>query len=212
MMTAKWFGCVVSGGLAVSATAFARADDSGSYADFDLGRAGYSVAADAHFPTVTFSAVDSRIKDTSWGVTFGYRFIPYFGTEVGYVSLGKESFPAVDVGGDAGAHATASFSSGGPTLALVGAFQVGYLEMFVKAGYLFARAQLSVVGTDGATKLNTKMTASTPVPLGGVGLRYEFSERWHVKLEFDRYDGVGDGESTGVANVNVTTLGVGVLF
>jgi hypothetical protein len=212
MMTAKWLGYVVSGGLAVFATTLARADDSGSYADFDLGRATYSVAADAHLPAVTFSAVDSHIKDTSWGVTFGYRFTPHFGTEVGYVSLGKESFPAVDVGGDAGAHGTVSFSSGGPTLALVGAFQVGYLEMFVKAGYLFARAELSVVGTDGSTKLNAKMTASTPVPMGGVGLRYEFSERWHVKVEFDHYDGVGDAESTGVASVNVATWGVGFLF
>jgi hypothetical protein len=212
MMTAKWLGCVVSGGLAVFVTTLARADDSGSYADFDLGRAAYSVATDVHFPAVTLSAVDSHIKDTSWGVTLGYRFIPYFGTEVGYVSLGKESFPAVDIGGDAGAHGTTSFFSGGPTLALVGAFQVGYLEMFVRAGYLFARAELSVVGTDGATKLNGKMTATTPVPLGGIGLRYEFSERWHVKFEFDHYDGVGDAESTGVANVNVATLGVGILF
>ena len=95
-------------------------------------------------------------------------------------------------------------------MALVGAFQIGYLEMFVEAGYLFAHADLSVAGTDGSTKLNAKVTASTPAPLVGAGCRYEFSERWHLKVEFDRYDGVGDAMSTGDANFTVVTVGLGI--
>jgi opacity protein-like surface antigen len=212
MMTLQWLGRVVSGGLAVCAATFAYADDSGFYADFDLGRATYSVATEVHFPADTLSAVDSHSKDTSWGATVGYRFTPHFGSEVGYVNLGKESFPALDAASGGSAHGAASFSSGGPTVTLVGAFQVGYLEMFVKAGYLFAHADLSVAGTDGATKLNAKVTASTPAPLVGVGFRYEFSERWHLKVEFDRYDGVGDAMSTGDTDFTVVTVGVGYLF
>ena len=212
MMTVTCLRRVVLGGLAVCAATVVHADDSGFYADFDLGRATYSVATDVHFPADTLSAVDAHIKDTAWGATVGYRFTPHFGSEVGYVNLGKESFPALDVSSGGSAHGTASFSSGGPALALVGAFQIGYLEMFVKAGYLFAHADLSVAGADGATKLNAKVTMSTPAPLVGVGCRYEFSERWHVKVEFDRYDGVGEGMSTGGGNVNVGTLGVGYFF
>ena len=212
MMTVTCLRRVVLGGLAVCATTVVHAGDSGFYADFDFGRATYSVATDVHFPADTLSAVDSHIKDTSWGATVGYRFTPHFGSEVGYVNLGKESFPALDVSSGGSAHGTASFSAGGPALALVGAFQVGYLEMFVKAGYLFAHADLSVAGADGATKLNGKVTMSTPAPLAGVGCRYEFSERWHVKVEFDRYEGVVEGMSTGGRNVSVGTLGVGYLF
>jgi opacity protein-like surface antigen len=212
MMTAKCFGRVVLGGLAIFATRFASADDSGFYADFDVGRATYSLETDIHFPAATLSAVDPHIKDTSWGATLGYRFTPHFGSEVGYVNLGKESIPAPDASVGGSAHGTASFSSGGPALALVGAFQIGFLEMFVKAGYLFAHADLSIAGTDGATKLDSKVTASTPAPLAGVGCRYEFSDRWHVKLEFDHYDGVGDAATTGALNINVATLGIGYLF
>jgi hypothetical protein len=212
MMTAKCFGRVVYAGLGIFAASFAHADDSGFYADFDLGRATYAVATEVHFPADTLSVVDPHGKDTSWGLTVGYRFTPHFGSEVGYVNLGNESFPAVDVTAGSTAHGTASFSSGGPALALVGAFQIGYVEVFVKAGYLFAHADVSVAGLDGTTKLNAKVTASTPAPLAGVGCRYEFSEHWHLKLEFDHYDGVGDAMSTGDTNVNVATVGVGYLF
>jgi hypothetical protein len=212
MMTVKSFERVVLGGLALFATTSSYAEDSGFYGDFDLGRATYSYAAAVNFPAVTLSAAAPRIKDTSWGATVGYRFTPHFGTELGYVSLGKTSVPAADASGAGAAHGTFSFNSGGPAVALVGAVQVGYLELFLKLGYLFEHADLSVAGTDGSTKLNVKVTASTPAPLAGLGLRYEFNDRWHGKLEFDHYDSVGNTETTGAANINVTTLGIGFLF
>jgi hypothetical protein len=212
MMTAKCIGRVVLGGLASFATTVGFADAAGFYADFDLGRATYAVATEVRFPADTLSAIDSHSKDTSWGATVGYRFTPHFGAEVGYVNLGKESFPALDVTSGGSAQGTASFSAGGPALALVGAIQVGYVEVFAKAGYLFSHAQLSVAGMDGATKLSAKVTASPPAPLVGLGCRYEFSDHWHFKVEFDHYDGVGDAATTGGSDVNVATLGVGYLF
>jgi hypothetical protein len=212
MMTVSATQRVVLGGAAIFAATASYAADSGFYGDFDVGRATYSYATDVNLPVVTLSAADSRIKDTSWGATVGYRFTPHLGTELSYVSLGKASVPAADAAGAGLAHGTFNFSSRGPAVALVGAVQLGYLEMFLKLGYLFARADLSVAGTDGATKLNAKVTASTPAPLGGLGLRYAFNDRWHVKLEFDRYDAVGNALSTGAANINVATLGIGFLF
>lgn len=110
------------------------------------------------------------------------------------------------------AHGTASFDSKGPTLALVGAVQLHDFEMFLKLGYLFAHADLSVVGINGSTKLNTRVTASTPAPLAGAGIRYAFNDHWHVKLEFDHYDRIGDAQTTGSVNINATTLGIGCRF
>jgi hypothetical protein len=86
-----------------------------------------------------------------------------------------------------------------------------YLE-FWSLSRLFAHADLSAAATDGPTKLNTRMTASTPAPVAGLGFRYAFNESWHVKVEFDHYDGVGDAETTGAANVNVVVFGIGCRF
>lgn len=216
MMTGKSLGRVVFGCLVIVATTSAYADGSGSYADFDLGVAKYPYAAVAKFPAATLSAADSRIKDTSWGLNFGYRFVPYFGVEAGYVSLGRGSVPAAGAtpvpGGASDAHGTFGFTAKGPTLALIGAIQVHDLEMFLKLGYLFAHAELAVSGTDGPTKLNARLTASAPAPVAGLGFRYAFNERWHIKLEFDHYDGVGDSETTGTANINVAAFGIGCRF
>ncbi|MDB6011455.1 MAG: hypothetical protein JWL65_3705 [Gammaproteobacteria bacterium] len=215
MMAVNSLGRVVFGILVIVAATSAYADSSGFYGDFDLGVAAYSYATEVKFPAVTLSAVDPRIKDTSWGLNVGYRFIPYFGAEAGYVSLGRGSVPASDVPGASGAgnaHGTVGFASKGPTLGLVGAVQVGNLEAFLKLGYLFAHADLSVAATDGPTKLNTRMTASTPAPVAGLGFRYAFNESWHIKFEFDHYDGVGDAETTGAANINVAAFGIGCRF
>ncbi len=212
MMTVKELRRVVLGGLGIFAATSSYADESGFYGDFDVGRATYPYASEVKFPVATLSAVDSSVRDTSWGLTVGYRFTPHFGAEVGYVSLGKEAVSATDASGAGVAHGTFDFNSGGPTVALVGAVQVWYLEAFAKLGYLFAHADLSATGADGPTKLDAKVTASTPAPLAGAGLRFEFSERWHVKLEFDHYDGIGNAATTGSVNINSTTLGIGVLF
>lgn len=212
MMAVNSLGRVVFGILVLVAATSAYADSSGFYGDFDLGVATYSFATEVKFPGVILSAVDPRIKDTSWGLNVGYRFIPYFGAEAGYVSLGKGSVPAADALGGGTAHGTVGFTSKGLTLGLVGAVQVGNLEAFLKLGYLLAHTDLSVTATNGPTKLNTWVTASTPAPVTGLGFRYAFNESWHVKVEFDHYDRVGDAEITGAANINVAAFGIGCRF
>jgi opacity protein-like surface antigen len=106
----------------------------------------------------------------------------------------------------------ARFSSKGPTLALVGAVQFGNLEAFLRLGYLSAQVHVWVAATNGSTKLNAKIAANTTAPFGGIGFRYAFNERWHIKAELDRYTDVGDAGTTGSVNINAATLGVGYRF
>jgi len=213
MTSERTFCGVVLGILAIIAARSASADNSGFYADFDLGQAKYAYSAVTDVHGVDLSSVNPRIKDTSWGGTVGYRFTPYFGSEVGYMNLGKGSASVSDTSGTDTAQGKASFTSRGPTLALVGAVQFRNLEAFLRLGYLFAHTDLLVAAVaDGSTKLNATESANMPAPFGGLGIRYAFSEYWHLKLEFDRYDDVGDAATTGTAHIKVTTLGVGCRF
>ena len=213
MISARTFCRVVLGILAILAAGSASADDSGFYADVDLGQAKYSYSTVTDLHGVMLSSVNPHIKEIAWDGTVGYRFTPYFGSEVGYVNLGKGSASVSDASSTDAAPGKASFTSKGPTLALVSAVQIGNLEAFLRLGYLFAHTDLSVAAvTNGSTKLNATESTNTAAPFGGLGLRYAFSEHWHLKLEFDRYDGVGDATTTGAANINVTTLGIGCRF
>lgn len=213
MTSKRILGRVVLGILTIVAARSASADDdSGLYADLDLGQAHYpySTVIDSH--GVSLSSVSPRVKDTSWDGTVGYRFTPYFGTEVGYVNLGKGSTPVSDTSDAGAARGQASFTSRGPILALVGAVQFGNLEAFLRLGYLFAHTNLWVAAVEGPTKLNAAVSANTAATFGGLGLRYAFNDHWHIKLEFDHYDGVGDAAATGTANFGVATLGIGCRF
>lgn len=212
MISERIFGCVVLGILTIVTARSAAAGESGLYADLDIGQAKYPYSALVDLHGVTLRSVDVPIKGTSWGATVGYRFAPYFGSEVGYVNFGKASPPVANAPEPGATQGAARFTSAGATVALVGAVQVGNLEAFLRVGYLFAHADLSVAAVDGPTKLNTTVTANTLAPFGGLGFRYAFDDFWHVKIEFDRYDDVGDAARTGAANINVATLGVGCRF
>ena len=212
MISERIFGCVVLGILAIVTARSAIAGESGFYADLDIGQARYPYSALVNLHGVTLRSVDAPIKDTSWGATAGYRFTPYFGSEVGYVNLGKASIPVANASEPGATQGEARFTSKGATAALVGAVQVGNLEAFLRVGYLFSHADLSVAAVDGSTKLNTTVSANRLTPFGGLGFRYAFDDFWHVKIEFDRYDDVGDAARTGAANINVATLGVGCRF
>jgi hypothetical protein len=213
MIRARIFDRVVLGILAIVVARSATADPSGFYADLDLGQAKYRYSSVIDLHGVALSSVNPSIKDTSWDGIVGYRFSPYIGSEVGYVNLGKGSASVSDASGTGATQGKASFTSKGPVLALVGAVQVGNLEAFLRLAYLFAHTDLSVAATvDGPTKLNATISANTPAPFGGLGLRYAVNDHWHLKVEFDHYDDVGDAATTGTANINVTTLGVGCRF
>jgi opacity protein-like surface antigen len=212
MSKAQMLNRVVLGIVAIVAASSASADQSGFYADLDVGQAKYPYSNVIELQHATLRAVDLSIKDTSWDGIVGYRFTPHFGSEVGYVLLGKGSAPVSNASGTGATQGMARFSSKGPTLALVGAVQFGNLEAFLRLGYLSAQVHVWVAATNGSTKLNAKIAANTTAPFGGIGFRYAFNERWHIKAELDRYTDVGDAGTTGSVNINAATLGVGYRF
>lgn len=201
--------------LGIGCAQAAPDDTVGWYAGIDLARSNLGLSgggidgAIANLGVVGAASISNQ--DTSAGLNLGYRFGKSFALEAGYVDLGKYSFssfttaPAVDtLHGVYKAHA---FSLSG----------VGILPMnnkwslFGKIGYARTSADLSANSVSGATAL-TRASGSGGGVLVGAGATYDLARNWFGKAELDRYQHVGDPTSTGQANINVFSLGMGLRF
>jgi len=199
-------------------TAFAQAapeDQAGWYAGIDLARSnlGFSGGgidgAIANMGVVGAASISTQ--DTGGGLNLGYRFGKSFALEAGYVDLGKYGFtsfttsPAVDT--LQGVYKAHAYSLSG----------VGILPMnnkwslFAKVGYARTATDLSANSVSGATALARASGQGSGV-LIGAGATYDLARNWFGKAELDRYQHVGDPSSTGQANINVFSLGMGLRF
>ncbi len=190
-------------------------DQVGWYAGIDLVRSNLGLSgggidgAVANLGVIGAASISNQ--DTGAGLNLGYRFGKSFALEAGYTDLGKYDFtsfttaPAVDT--LQGVYKARAFSISG----------VGILPMnnkwslFGKVGIARTSADLSGNSVSGATAL-TRASGSGNGVLVGAGATYALARNWFGKAELDRYLHVGDPSSTGQANINVFSLGMGLRF
>jgi OmpA-OmpF porin, OOP family len=176
--------------LAASALSIpAYAADSGW---FLFGSAGMTKYKDKD-PTPPGISVDD--SDIGFKLGGGYMFNKYLGFEAAYVDLGKEKFTAPGFSADA----TAS----GEVVSALGVWPIN--------------EQFSLLGRVGAINATVKVSGggqsvkSTDVKLTyGVGGAFNLNKQFSVRLEWDRYDKLGnsDPNSTGESDVDLISLGV----
>lgn len=190
-------------------------DNAGWYAGIDLGRSNLGLSgggidgAVANLGFVGSASISNQ--DSGAGLNLGYRFSQSFALEGGYIDLGKYNFssfttaPAADtVQGIYKAHAL--------SLSAVGILPMNNKwSLFGKAGVARTTADLSANSVTGATALG-RASGSGSGLLFGAGATYNFARNWFGKAELDRYQHVGDPSSTGQANINVFSLGMGLRF
>ena len=190
-------------------------DKVGWYAGIDLARSNLRLSgggidgAVANLGVVGAASISTQ--DTGAGLNLGYRFGKSFALEAGYIDLGRYNFssfttaPAVDT--LQGVYKAQAWSLSG----------VGILPMnnkwtlFGKVGFARTSADLSANSVSGATTL-TRASGSGGGVLIGAGATYDLARNWFGKAELDRYQHVGDPSSTGQANINVFSLGMGLRF
>jgi opacity protein-like surface antigen len=154
----------------------------------------------------TGTSVDD--KDTAWGLNLGYRFHRNWGLEGGYRDFGKYGYStSTPPGTISGEYKAQAWSLAG----------VGYLPLGDSAFSLYGK--LGVARTDVDRNVNSappgmavgSTSANKTGLMGGLGLQYDFSNRWFAKAGWDRYTRVGN-ESTGKADLDVLSAGVGIRF
>ena len=203
---------------AVSATvlgtgaAFAATPDTGWYGNINVGRSHINTNVDSVFGNqgvTSSSSVDDH--DTAYGIGAGYQFNRNFALEGGYVDLGKFnvnstiSAPAADT-------AHGQYKVDGWNLVGVGIIplQNGF-SVYGKAGLIFADVKLNAASDTGAVPVSGGSKSSTNGTYG-LGTSYDFGNNLIGKLEWNRYQGLGEPNGSGKVDLNAYTAGVSYRF
>jgi len=155
----------------------------------------------------SFSVDDT---DTGWRLFGGYRFNPNGAVELGYVDLGKAKLNDVR-GTVTGIPVTASgdFKATGVDVSLLGLLpftkefggmaRIGLMYWDAKSSASASALGFSAGASDSAT--GTDLTY-------GLGLTYDFTNTVGGRLEWQRYQDVGDDNTTGKTDIDLLSLSV----
>ncbi len=152
-------------------------------------------------------------SDTGFGLAVGYQVNENFATELAYVDLGEFDYQAAGTVTDGLADYPASFglsqSAAGPVFSVLGIVPIG--ERFS----VFARVGLALMSVDADANVDIdgvadSGSASTDRSNGVYGLGGEFnlSGRFGIRLEWNRYAGVGSEDITGDTDIDLISLGL----
>ncbi len=184
--------------LAVIASPFAVADDSGWYVGGNVGQSKAKID-DARITSgllgggfTTTSMTDDN-RDTGYKLFGGYQFNKNFAIEGGYVNLGSFGFTSTTV--PAGSlHGNIKLE--GVNLDLVGILPITErFSAFGRVGLFYADAKDTFNGT-GLVNVTTPNPSKSDVNYkAGLGLQYAFNDSLGMRLEAERYrvnDAVGN--------------------
>jgi len=191
--------------IAASATTLptALAQNSGFYGGGSVGQSKAENACD-DLGGIGFSG-SCDDTDTGWKLFAGYQFNPNFAVEAGYVDLGK--FTAA--GTISGVPVSTSDEANLWQLVAVGTLPMGNnFSVFGKAGVhrwdLDAKASVPGVSVS-ISENGTDFTF-------GLGARYDFTKSLGVRAEWERFQSVGDENTTGESDVDLLSVGLQFRF
>jgi OOP family OmpA-OmpF porin len=124
--------------------------------------------------------------DTAWRILGGYQFNKFFAAELGYYDFGEAS------------SGTAKLEAEAFELVAVGSFHLtDRFSVYGKVGAY--QGTLKGAGTDEDT---TDLTY-------GIGVRWDFTKRFGVRGEWQRYESLGGGS---LVETDLDVLSIGLIF
>ena len=176
--------------LALIASPFAKADDSGWYGGFNIGQSRAKIdkalitsgLLEGGFTTTSITD-DSR--DTGYKLFGGYQLSKSFSLEGGYFDLGKLGFMASTLPPGT---LNGSTRLSGLNLDALGVLPVTRrFSAFGRVGLNYAEARDSFSGNGSVNVLNPNPSKRGMNPKVGLGLRYAFTEAFGIRVEAERY-------------------------
>ena len=209
MKFAKASGTLGLAALAVIASPFAAADDTGWYGGVSVGQSSAKIddariTSDVLGRGFATTSINDDDRDTGYKLFGGYRFNKNFALEGGYFDLGRFGFTSTTV--------PAGTLSGNIKLQGLNLDAVGILPItekfsaFGRIGVNYAEARDSFSGTGAVNVLNPSPSKRDTNLKLGLGLQYDFTPSLGMRLEAERYrinDAVGNK-----GDVDLVSLGL----
>lgn len=183
--------------LAVIASPFAAADDTGWYGGVNVGQ-GRAKIDDARITSgmvgggFTTPSITDDDRDTGYKLFGGYQFNKNFALEGGYFDLGKFGFTATVPSGTL----SGNIKLKGLNLDAVGILPItDKFSAFGRVGLNYAQARDAFSGTGSVTVLNPNPSKRDMNVKVGLGVQYAFTEALAMRVEAERYrinDAVGN--------------------
>lgn len=197
---------------AASASAPVLAAESNFYGVLSIGRAKLDVdggSVDAYNLRSGFgtSLTTTSTSATGGKVQLGYNIGKTFALEGGYAYLGRANFTSATNLGGIGGNKEASLFNLDLVAKLPVTEQFSALARF--GGYYWkTRNDMPNATTLGTTTVNDNGFDFK----AGLGVQYDFTQRFALRGEFERYNGIGKAETTGDSKVNQLTVGAVLKF
>jgi OOP family OmpA-OmpF porin len=198
--------------LAVIASTFAQAQDTGWYAGANVGRTKAKID-DARITSgmlgagFTSPSIDDDNRNVGFKVFAGYEFNRYFSLEGGYFNLGHFGYTATTSAGTLNGDIRIQGLNFDPVLSLPFTHK---FSGFVRAGVTYAQSKDAFNGTGAVLVLDPDPKKETFNYQFGGGLQYDFTKSVGMRVEAERYrinDAVGNK-----GDIDMLSLGLLVRF
>lgn len=152
---------------------------------------------------------DADHEAGAWGVVAGYRIFRYAAVELSYLDLGSLErteqlvlgFPPIT----SSVEIRNELATSGPAASALGILPIfDYWAVYARAGVLFAdmEATSSIMGS------SSSITFGSDSLLWGAGTQFNWGAHWSVRLDFQRFESVGEDNGAGEADIDLLSLGV----
>lgn len=212
--------CAAQPALAEKTGFYVGADVGTMSADIDKGDVdAFFVEGLASEGLVFDGTSDLDDSDTTWGLTVGYRFMPYLAVEGQYLDLGAAEYKAAGDFYDpfgkflGSGNLSAKNDSSGFALSVLGILPIQEVwELYARLGMYFGDTKATVGFSDGTTSMSMDDSKNEQEFMYGIGAGYTFNETWNVRAEYTIIQNVGDKDLLGEADVDRFVIGLNYRF
>jgi len=171
----------------------------------------------AIFATIGLEVVDASStlddSDTGFGLAGGYQLNDHLAFEFAYVDLGSIDFRATGTVTDGvdtfPAEAILGSSADGPVFSVLGILPIGErLSVFGRAGFTLMNAKGTAQITVDGDSVRASQTSQKTDPMFGVGVEYDLTKHFAIRLAWDRYLDIATENVVGDTDADFYSLGI----